>query len=525
MEVEEGDEAYPCWACGVLVVVPRVPATVGAGGGVAAAAATSASSATALMPARAYACGWCGAVNDTLLRPTYPGGARGGSAGSDEQNRYPGWNDPPTPPTAKQRRHREGNDPNNPDSQNRRPPTLQNRLMAGVVLCLRYAMVAVVVGIIAGIVSCGVAFVLPALYTPHALPPTWRSRPPAPSLTAGTATDSPSSLRLHTLLALWLGSNVAFYYAASAATPAGPVRLCARRPPRIPGAGHYARGAWQGWTWCGRCRFPKPSRASHCSTCNQCVVDLDHHCVFLARCVGRANLRAFVLFLTFAVVANSYVAGQTARLLWRDRGAVMAVLRGGGWGGGRATAAAVSSSVGAAVLPPPPPVPRGWAAAAGPGLLAVGGSAGTDNNSAASRRAAIVARLTLGAFSALAAAPAPLLAAFYLLAVSLATVLGTGVLLHGQLQYLESGQTYVAELKAQQQAGAGLFLEEGGGSGGGGGGRAAAGAARSQRGRRLWRALRDVMGAEGGPLRWLLVPRWDAPNLGVFPGGGDDKGE
>ena len=36
---------------------------------------------------------------------------------------------------------------------------------------------------------------------------------------------------------------------------------------------------------CAPCGFNKPSRAHHCSRCNRCVVNLDHHCKWTGNCV------------------------------------------------------------------------------------------------------------------------------------------------------------------------------------------------------------------------------------------------
>ena len=56
--------------------------------------------------------------------------------------------------------------------------------------------------------------------------------------------------------------------------------------------------------YCRKCRLFKPDRAHHCSSCGQCVLKLDHHCIFLNNCVGYRNQKHFILFL-FYVVMNS----------------------------------------------------------------------------------------------------------------------------------------------------------------------------------------------------------------------------
>lgn len=51
---------------------------------------------------------------------------------------------------------------------------------------------------------------------------------------------------------------------------------CMHRRPR-----HSFCNTSAGWEYCEKCRAPKPQRAHHCSQCGQCVLKMDHHCVFL----------------------------------------------------------------------------------------------------------------------------------------------------------------------------------------------------------------------------------------------------
>ena len=48
---------------------------------------------------------------------------------------------------------------------------------------------------------------------------------------------------------------------------------------------------------------------SHCSDCDVCILELDHHCVFFDRCIGDSNMNLFVcticwffLILIFTVI-------------------------------------------------------------------------------------------------------------------------------------------------------------------------------------------------------------------------------
>ena len=62
--------------------------------------------------------------------------------------------------------------------------------------------------------------------------------------------------------------------------------------------------------------YSRPAKSSHCGVCNNCVIGFDHHCTFLNNCIGRRNVREFVLLLLFGLVTSALVIVLGAAIVW-----------------------------------------------------------------------------------------------------------------------------------------------------------------------------------------------------------------
>ncbi|KAM9498102.1 palmitoyltransferase ZDHHC23-A-like isoform 1-T2 [Salvelinus alpinus] len=57
---------------------------------------------------------------------------------------------------------------------------------------------------------------------------------------------------------------------------------------------------------CPLCKVVRPPRAGHCRICGGCVQRLDHHCIWINSCVGKANHRNFLLTLLLFLLTSLY---------------------------------------------------------------------------------------------------------------------------------------------------------------------------------------------------------------------------
>eukprot|EP00033_Pygsuia_biforma_P003935 GCRY01004311.1.p1 GENE.GCRY01004311.1~~GCRY01004311.1.p1 ORF type:complete len:335 (-),score=20.59 GCRY01004311.1:94-1098(-) len=62
-----------------------------------------------------------------------------------------------------------------------------------------------------------------------------------------------------------------------------------------------------GHLFCDKCYLEKPPRTHHCSVCKRCILRMDHHCPWIANCVGHHNAHYFFLFIFYATVLCFFI--------------------------------------------------------------------------------------------------------------------------------------------------------------------------------------------------------------------------
>eukprot|EP00347_Sterkiella_histriomuscorum_P002429 403368188 len=56
--------------------------------------------------------------------------------------------------------------------------------------------------------------------------------------------------------------------------------------------------------FCSTCYIFRPPLASHCRFCDQCVTHFDHHCYLTNNCIGKRNVKYFVLFINLTLISS-----------------------------------------------------------------------------------------------------------------------------------------------------------------------------------------------------------------------------
>ncbi|XP_017101796.3 probable palmitoyltransferase ZDHHC24 [Drosophila bipectinata] len=95
---------------------------------------------------------------------------------------------------------------------------------------------------------------------------------------------------LHWLLVVFLVCNVLGNMWAAFHCDTSVASLAIGRQKPAEGEAHL-------WHYCSTCQLQVPPRSWHCKACNCCILKRDHHCTFVANCVGHKNQRHFLGFV------------------------------------------------------------------------------------------------------------------------------------------------------------------------------------------------------------------------------------
>ncbi|CAK5034321.1 unnamed protein product [Aphanomyces euteiches] len=68
-------------------------------------------------------------------------------------------------------------------------------------------------------------------------------------------------------------------------------------------------------TFCDYCESFRPTGTTHCSECQVCILEYDHHCPWTGKCIGKNNLSYFYLWLFTLVLSFVYEMVQLTTYL------------------------------------------------------------------------------------------------------------------------------------------------------------------------------------------------------------------
>lgn len=72
---------------------------------------------------------------------------------------------------------------------------------------------------------------------------------------------------------------------------------------------------------CRYCNIMRPANARHCAECDVCILELDHHCPYMSKCVAKNNIKAFKAFNVLIMILVCYLLAVRLALLlclWLD---------------------------------------------------------------------------------------------------------------------------------------------------------------------------------------------------------------
>ncbi|EHY59408.1 palmitoyltransferase akr1 [Exophiala dermatitidis] len=96
---------------------------------------------------------------------------------------------------------------------------------------------------------------------------------------------------------LFFASTAYFYFISMIEDPGFVPKLASRNQQRAVIQELFSLWKFDELNWCVQCMVRRPLRSKHCRSCNRCVAKQDHHCPWIANCVGNNNLRHFYIYI------------------------------------------------------------------------------------------------------------------------------------------------------------------------------------------------------------------------------------
>lgn len=68
--------------------------------------------------------------------------------------------------------------------------------------------------------------------------------------------------------------------------------------------------------WCSTCKNWRSPSTLHCSRCDCCVYNFDHHCMWLSNCITKRNYKAFIVYVVIVLFGSYFSVFSVLQLFF-----------------------------------------------------------------------------------------------------------------------------------------------------------------------------------------------------------------